>query len=680
MFKLEAPFRLSDDQLRVVDQLQRNFENPDGRVQSLDFDPGGSRSESLFRLQTKGNDKFKQTLLGVTGSGKTFVMANLIQRLQRPTLILAHNKTLAAQLYEEFKAFFPDSHVNYFISYYDYYQPEAYLPGKDIYIEKEADINKEIERYRLSSMHSVATQRESIVVASVSCIYNIGDPENYRKQGFRISVGDELPISELASKLAEFQYQRDQEDFVRGVFRVNGDIVDVFEPYADLPTRILFDMDEVEDIYTYDALTGKKIASSNEITIYPVKNFIFDKDTLRQATGEIRRELKERYDLLKNTGKLVEAERLKQRTEYDLEMLEEVGYCKGMENYSRFFEDRRSGEPPYTLMDFFPDDYLLIVDESHITLPQVAGMSNADKVRKETLIDYGFRLPSARDNRPLTFGEFRQRQGITLYTSATPALWEVEDSNRHVVQLLTRPTGLLDPEVVVRPTVGQIDDLIKEIKVRVENKQRVLVTTLTKNMAEDLSSYLADIDIKVYYLHSGQDAVERVDIINELRQGKYDVLVGINLLREGLDLPEVSLVAIMDADKEGFLRSKTSLIQTMGRAARHVDGKVILYADNITESMQYAISETRRRRKVQEAYNKKHGITPTSIRKELRQSLRKAEDNTDPAILADVKPDKKSINALIKELESKMYLASQNLRYEKAAEYRDRIQELRELL
>ena len=680
-FNLQAPFKPSPDQARAIDEILQNFANPDRPQTPTDFQPLGGSDKSLQRMQTgKGNNKPKQTLLGVTGSGKTFVMANVISEMKRPTLILSHNKTLAGQLYEEFKEFFPNNAVKYFISYYDYYQPEAYLPGKDIYIEKEADINKEIEKYRLASMNAAATRDDAIIIASVSCIYNIGDPENYRNKGFTLSIGQEIEISQLARDLTKLQYQRDLTDFIPGSFRIKGDTVDIFAAYEEYPVRVMFFDNEIEGMYIFDPLTGQKIADLNEIEVFPAKNFVFEKDVIRRAIEEIKVDLQKQYDFLMNIGKNLEAQRLKQRTEYDLEMIEEVGYCKGMENYSRYFEDRREGEPPYTLMDYFPDDYLLIVDESHITLPQVAGMSNGDKARKETLIEHGFRLPSARDNRPLTFHEFRQRQGQTLYASATPAQWEIEDSNKRIVELLTRPTGLLDPEISVRPTEGQVDDLINEIQARVKKKQRTLVTTLTKRMAEDLSDYLQDIGIKVFYLHSDQDAIERTEILRDLRLGKYDVLVGINLLREGLDLPEVSLVAIMDADKEGFLRSKTSLIQTIGRAARHVEGKVILYGDKMTESMKYAVSETQRRRKKQQEYNRKHGITPASIQKAIRESIKKSDEHGEINYadwIKTAKPDPRQVKGLIKDLEAKMFLAAQNLQYEKAAQLRDQIKELK---
>jgi excinuclease ABC subunit B len=652
-FKLKSTYNSSDDQQKVVDSMKKQ-------------------------------DAKDQVLLGVTGSGKTFVMAKVIEELQKPTLILSHNKTLAAQLYEEFKEFFPENAVRYFVSYYDYYQPEAYIPSRDLYIEKESDINKQIERFRLSAMNAVLTRKDVVVIASVSCIYNIGDPNNYERRALNLKIGQSISISNLARELTFMQYTRDKTDFEPGSFRVKGDVFDIFLPYEEFPVRLEFWGDEIERIGVIDALTGQRIRDLQDVEIFPSKNFIFDPDVVENAARKIESDLKTRIELLKKTGKELEAKRLEQRTKYDLEMLREIGYCKGMENYSIYFEGREAGSPPFTLMDYFPNDYLLFVDESHITIPQVGGMSGGDKSRKDTLIEYGFRLPSARDNRPLSFEEFFERRGKTIYFSATPNEWELDLSKGNVAELLTRPTGLLDPELSIRPTENQIDDLITEIKKTTKKGQRVLITTLTKKMAEDLASYLKDLNIKVQYLHSDIDTVERVDILRDLRLGEYDVLVGINLLREGLDLPEVSLVAILDADKEGFLRSKTSLVQTIGRAARHVEGKVILYADTITGSMKYAISETERRRKYQIEYNKKHNITPQSINKGIRDKLVEKVDLDEKTRykkwLKQNKPSTSEVNRVIKELEEKMSLASENLQFEKAAEFRDQIKEIKDSL
>lgn len=657
MFQLASNYKPSPDQQKAIDDLIENIEQ---------------------------NGKNRQVLLGVTGSGKTFVMANVIARLNRPAMILSHNKTLAAQLFEEFKDYFPSNAVKYFVSYYDYYQPEAYIPTRDLYIEKESDINKEIEKFRLSAMNAAVSRRDTVVVASVSCIYNIGDPGNYENKSITLKIGDKYPISDLSRQLTFMQYQRSAIEFDSAMYRVKGDIFDVFVPYDDFPVRIEFYGNQIERIYYIDALTGKKIADLKEVEIYPAKSFIFDKDVVAKAVQEIRHDMEERVKFLENTNHMLEAQRLKQRTNYDIEMLEQVGYCKGMENYSIYFENRKSGQPPYTLLDYFPKDFLLFVDESHITLPQVGGMSGGDRSRKETLIEYGFRLPSARDNRPLNFEEFRQRQGNTVYVSATPAEWELKDANNCITELLTRPTGLIDPAVEVRPSKDQIDDVILEVQKNVAKGQRVLITTLTKKMAEDLSSYLADKGVKVNYLHSDIDTVERVDILRDLRLGEYDVVVGINLLREGIDLPEVSLVIILDADKEGFLRSKTSLVQTIGRAARHQEGRVILYADKMTDSMKFAIDETDRRRKYQMEYNEKFGITPTSIVKAIRDKLVDKTDEVTKAELdyaqwiAESQPPKKDVKKLIKDLEDKMFIAAENLQFEKAAQYRDEINELKE--
>lgn len=647
-FNLQSPYKASSDQQKAVDQILRNIQNGTNR----------------------------QTLLGVTGSGKTFVMANVIQQLNRPTLIISHNKTLAAQLYEEFKDFFPENAVRYFVSYYDYYQPEAYIPTKDLYIEKESEVNKEIENLRFGAMNSALTRRDTIVIASVSCIYNIGDPQNYENKTLELRQGHEIDISQLARDLVLMRYERDTYDFDTGVFRINGDVIEIFPPYDEASLRIEMWGNTVERIFRVDPISKHKLEELKEILIFPATSLVYSTDVIHAATEKIQHDLSERVAFLRNIGKDVEAYRLEQKTNYDIEMLQQVGYCKSMENYSIYFDGRHTGEPPFTLLDYFPKDYLTFIDESHITIPQIGGMFNGDKARKDNLIEYGFRLPSARDNRPLNFKEFVQKQGNTLYISATPNEYELMDSNKTVVELLTRPTGLVDPTIEVRKTEGQIDDVITEITKNVAKGQRVLVTTLTKRMAEDLTDYLKDSGIKVQYLHSDIDTVERVDILRDLRLGNYDVLVGINLLREGIDLPEVSLIIILDADKEGFLRSQTSLIQTIGRAARHVEGRVIMYADNMTGSMKVAISETNRRREYQLQYNRENNITPRSITKEIRGSLveKKEEIPVDDEYIE--KLDEKQKKLLIKQLEKKMLLAADSLQFEKAAELRDQIKEI----
>ena len=624
----------------------------------------------------EGHDK--QVLQGVTGSGKTFIMANVIQQLDKPTIIISHNKTLAAQLYEEFLDFFPDNSVKYFVSYYDYYQPEAYIPAKDLYIEKESDINKQIENLRFGAMNSAVTRRDTIVISSVSCIYNIGEPGNYENKAISFFIGQNIEISKVAEELVSMRYERDTYDFTNGVFRIAGDVIEIFPPYDDVAIRVELWGNTVERINKIHPITRSKLSDEKEILVFPATSLVYSSDVIHKAITNIEKDLKTRVDFLKNIHKDLEAHRLEQKTRYDIEMLKEVGYCKSMENYSIYFDGRHPGQPPYTLLDYFPKDYLMFIDESHITVPQIGGMYNGDKARKDNLIEYGFRLPTARDNRPLTYKEFKAKQGTTVYFSATPAELEIEDSNSHIVELLTRPTGLLDPEISVRPTEGQIDDVITEITNNVKKGQRVLVTTLTKRMAEDLTSYLQDADIKVQYIHSDVDTVERVDILRDLRLGKYDVLVGINLLREGIDLPEVSLVIILDADKEGFLRSKTSLIQTIGRAARHVDGRVIMYADSITESMKYAIDETNRRRDYQIQYNMKHNITPTSIQKEIRGRLVDDDDYDTAKVNREMeKMDIKQKKMMIKELEKKMLIAADQLQFEKAAQIRDDIKQLK---
>ncbi len=647
-FKLQAPYNTSPDQQKAVEQILLNEEN--------------------------GKDR--QILFGVTGSGKTFVMANIIQNLNRPTLIISHNKTLAAQLYEEFKEYFPENSVKYFVSYYDYYQPEAYIPAKDLYIEKESEVNKEIENLRFGAMNSALTRRDTIVIASVSCIYNIGDPSNYENKSLELRQGHSYNLSDLARELVSMRYIRDTYDFDTGVFRINGDIIEIFPPYEEYSIRIEMWGEKIENIYKVDPISKHKIQEMKEILIFPATSLVYSDEVIKEASKRIQADLAQRAAFLKNIGKEIEAYRLEQKTNYDIEMLQEVGYCKSMENYSIYFDGRKTGEPPYTLLDYFPDDYLLFIDESHITIPQIGGMFNGDKARKDNLIEYGFRLPSARDNRPLNFKEFTQKQGNTLYISATPSEYEIQDSNKTIVELLTRPTGLLDPKIEVRKTEGQIDDVITEIEANVRNGQRVLVTTLTKKMAEDLTDYLKEMNIKVQYLHSDIDTVERVDILRDLRLGKYDVLVGINLLREGLDLPEVSLILILDADKEGFLRSKTSLVQTIGRAARHVNGRVIMYADKITDSMKFAIEETNRRRAYQEKYNLENNITPTSISKEIRGSLIEKEEEIEVDDKYIEALDQKQKKLLIKKLETQMLVAADSLQFEKAAELRDQIKEI----
>jgi len=648
-FDLHKPYEKSPDQRKAVEEIVLGIKNK----------------------------KEKQVLLGVTGSGKTFVMANIIDTLQRPTLVISHNKTLAAQLYEEFKEFFPNNSVKYFVSYYDYYQPEAYIPAKDLYIEKESQVNKEIENLRFGAMNSAITRRDTIVVASVSCIYNIGNPENYENKSLSFYVGQQIEISEIARELVSMRYTRDALDFTTGVFRIAGDIIEIFPPYEEFSFRIEMWGNKVENISKVHPLSKQKISEPNEILVFPATSLIYSQDVIKCAVENIRKDLRKRLDFLRNIGKEVEAYRLEQKTNYDIEMLEQVGYCKSMENYSIYFDGRKPGEPPYTLLDYFPNDFLMFIDESHITIPQIGGMYNGDRARKDNLIEYGFRLPTARDNRPLNFKEFQARQGTTVYFSATPAEWEVRDSNKNVVELLTRPTGLLDPTIEVRKIDGQIDDVITEINANVKKGQRVLVTTLTKRMAEDLTSFLKDLDIKVQYLHSDIDTVERVDILRDLRLGEYDVLVGINLLREGIDLPEVSLVVILDADKEGFLRSKTSLVQTIGRAARHVEGRVLMYADKITESMRYAIDETDRRRDYQIKYNKEHNITPKSIEKEIRGRLVEDGGEKEEVDLDIEKLDIKQKKILIKKLEKDMLIAADRLEFEKAGRLRDEIKDIK---
>ncbi|MFY9227856.1 MAG: excinuclease ABC subunit UvrB [Candidatus Microsaccharimonas sp.] len=645
------------------------------------YKPTGDQPTAIAAL-IEGLEKGEkeQTLLGVTGSGKTFTMANIIADRQVPTLILAHNKTLAAQLYSEFKSFFPDNEVHYFVSYFDYYQPEAYIARSDTYIEKDSKINDEIDRLRHAATTALLTRRDTIIVASVSCIYGIGSPEDYSTMSITVKTGEKRQQDKFVRLLTDIQYQRNDIDFHRGTFRVRGDIVDVFPAGSDVAYRIEFFGDEVERLTRIDPLTGEILGEPKEITIFPSSHYVTPRQKLEHALIGIKQEFEDRMNYFESHDKLLEAQRLSQRTKYDIEMLEETGFVKGIENYSRYLTNREPGEQPATLLDYFPDDFMLFVDESHMTLPQVRGMYNGDRARKEVLVDYGFRLPSALDNRPLTFDEFNRHINKAIYVSATPAEYELSHSPEPAQQVI-RPTGLIDPEVIIRPTTGQIDDLIAEIRERVAKHQRVLVTTLTKRMAEDLTTYLQEVDIKTAYIHSEVDTLERGDILKDLRGGVYDVLVGINLLREGLDLPEVSLVAIIDADKEGFLRSTSALIQTIGRAARHLEGKVLMYADRVTDSMQRAIDETDRRRTIQTAYNEAHNITPTSVAKGIDEGLRaiipkKPGDDKPKLDLKRIPKDE--YGTLVKDLEGQMDLASANLEFEKAAELRDLIADIRQ--
>jgi excinuclease ABC subunit B len=650
---------------------------PDFKIVS-DFGMTGDQPQAVDALVRGVEAGFKsQTLLGVTGSGKTFTMANVIQRLQRPALVMCHNKTLAAQLATEFKEFFPENAVEYFVSYYDYYQPEAYIPKTDTYIEKDTDINEEIDKLRHAATRALFTRRDVLIVASVSCIYSLGEPEEYQSFVVTVTKGEKITRDKLVRRFVDMQYERNDFDFQRGRFRIRGDTVEILPSYEDIAIRIEFWGDVIERIMEVDSLTGEMLAEKESIDIYPAKHFVTSRDKLLLAMEDIKRELAQRLTELNSQGKLLEAARLETRTNYDMEMLVEMGYCSGVENYSRHLQRRVPGSPPWTLINYFPNDFLLFIDESHMTLPQIRGMYGGDMSRKKTLIDYGFRLPSALDNRPLNFSEFEALINQAVFVSATPGPYEYKN-NSQVVEQLVRPTGLLEPTVEVKPTKGQIDDLIHEIKLRVEKGERCLVTTLTKKMAEELADYLREMDVKTHYLHSEVDTLERVEILRDLRLGVYDVVVGINLLREGLDLPEVSLVAILDADKEGFLRSKDALIQTMGRAARHVGGHVILYADKITDSMKNATDETHRRRKIQEIYNKEHGITPQSIRKavkDITDRVRVVAEERAKYEAAPVPPEE--IARLIKDLEAQMKKAAKNLEFEKAALLRDRIVDLR---
>jgi excinuclease ABC subunit B len=641
----------------------------------------GDQPAAIAQL-TKGlqDGLHHQTLLGVTGSGKTFSMANIVQNVQKPTLVLSHNKTLAAQLYNEFRNFFPNNAVHYFVSYFDYYQPEAYIPRSDTYIEKDSQINEEIDRLRHAATDALLTRKDVLIVASVSCIYGIGSVEDYDGLSLKVKVGERRVRDKFIRHLTDIQYQRNDMDFHRSTFRVRGDVVDVFPAGEELAYRIEFFGDEVERITQIDPLTGEILKKPGQIAIFPGSHYVTPQDKLKVALGKIEQELAERLMLFKREGKLLEAQRLEQRTRFDLEMLEETGFVKGIENYSRYLTNREPGEQPATLLDYFPDDFLLLADESHQTIPQIRGMYNGDRARKEVLVEHGFRLPSALDNRPLTFTEYEKHVNQVIYVSATPAEYELSRSPEPAQQII-RPTGLLDPPIEVRPIEGQIDDLIAEIRKTIDKHQRVLVTTLTKRMAEDLTDYLKDVNIKVAYLHSDIDTLDRTDILRDLRLGTYDVVVGINLLREGLDLPEVSLVAILDADKEGFLRSEQALIQTVGRAARHVEGHVIMYADRVTDSMRKTMDETTRRRKIQEDYNKAHGITPTGVSKAIEKGMRPDLPEEAKRAKLDLKKiPKDEYGSLIKDLTSQMDLAAANLEFEKAAELRDIIDDIKKKL
>ena len=647
-----------------------------------EFDATGDQPDAIAKAVAGVDEGLRhQTLMGVTGSGKTFTMANIIEKVQRPTLVIAHNKTLAAQLATEFKEFFPKNAVEYFVSYYDYYQPEAYVPRTDTYIEKDADINEELDKLRHAATRALLTRRDTLIVASVSCIFGLGSPEEYQSFVAYVRKGEMRNRRLLIRQLVDMQYERNDMDFARGNFRVRGDTMEIMPAYEELGIRIEFWGDEVERIVVVDPLTGELLGERDDIEIYPAKHFVTSQEKMNLAIADIEVELEECVRQLKEEGKLLEAERLGSRTRYDIEMMQETGYCAGVENYSRHLARRAAGSTPYTLMDYFPEDYLLFVDESHMTLPQVRGMYRGDQSRKETLVEFGFRLPSALDNRPLNFDEFQGHVNQVVYVSATPGPFEHEHSQAMIEQVI-RPTGLLDPEVEVKPTTGQIDDLLYQIRERVAKGQRCLITTLTKRMSEELADYLREMGIKVHYLHSEIDTLERSEILRDLRLGVYDVVVGINLLREGIDLPEVSLVAILDADKEGYLRSRTALVQTIGRAARHVDGSVIMYADKVTDSMKYALDETYRRRTIQEAYNRENGITPQGIRKDIRditERVRAVAETTTPYITHEDIP-KDDLTRLVKDLEAQMKMASRALEFEKAALLRDQIIDLRKVL
>ncbi|MFP4573566.1 MAG: excinuclease ABC subunit UvrB [Desulfobacterales bacterium] len=657
-FRLETQMVPRGDQPRAIEYLSRGVENQAAH----------------------------QVMLGVTGSGKTFTMANIIEAVQKPTLVIAPNKTLAAQLYNEFKSFFPDNAVEYFVSYYDYYQPEAYLPVSDTYIQKDSSINEMIDKMRHSATRSVLSRKDALVVASVSCIFGLGAPEDYLAMRINLDIDMEMPRDRLLSDLVEMQYQRNDMDFYRGVFRVRGDRVEIFPAYEeDLAVRVEFFGDAIDSLSEIDPLTGRVKRRLNGVTIYPASHYVTQKRSRRRIIEDIQEELKHRIEFFRDAGKQIEAQRIEERTNYDMEMILELGYCNGIENYARHITGRSPGQPPPTLLDYFPDDYLVFIDESHICVPQLRGMFNGDRSRKQTLVEYGFRLPSALDNRPLTFDEFCARVTQAIYVSATPADYEMEKAGDNVVEQIVRPTGLIDPEVEVKGAENQVDDLFAEIRKRVEADQRVLVTTLTKRMAEDLTEYYSDLGIRVRYLHSDIKTLERIEIIRDLRAGEFDVLVGINLLREGLDIPEVSMVAILDADKEGFLRSARSLIQTFGRAARNADGKVIMYADTVTHAMRHALDETGRRRRIQKKYNEKNGIIPATIEKSLVSAFASSYDSAAaPAFQVAEKAaeygSEKDLERQIKSLENKMRRAADNLEFEKAADYRDRIHTLKKML
>jgi excinuclease ABC subunit B len=655
-FKLHSEYHPKGDQISAIAELVRGLEANAGH----------------------------QVLKGVTGSGKTFTMANVIEQAGRPVLVISHNKTLAAQLYQEFKLYFPENSVEYFVSYYDYYQPEAFIPASNTYIEKEATINEEIDRLRLHATNTLLHRRDVIIVASVSCIYGIGAPETYYSMSFELEKGQPMPRRKLLRKLTEIQYERREEEFKRGTFRVRGDTVELIPSYEDLAFRFELSQNRIKSIFLIDPFLGEIIQELDKALIYPKTFFSTPQDILDTAVEEIEEEMKERIQFFKNLGKVIEAGRLEERTLYDLEMLREFGWCPGIENYSRFLSRRQPGEPPYTLLNYFPEDFITIIDESHVTVPQISGMYFGDRSRKETLIEHGFRLPSALDNRPLNFKEFQQQIGQTIYVSATPGKYEMGRTGCRAVEQIIRPTGLIDPEIELRPVKGQVDDLLGEIEKRVQRNERVLVTTLTKKMAEDLSQYYHDLGVRVRYLHSDIDTLERVNILTDLRKGKFDVLVGINLLREGLDLPEVALVAILDADKEGFLRSSTALIQTFGRTARNVFGKAILYADRVTGSIKYAMAETQRRRQIQKEYNQKHKITPQSIRKNIDNILSSVYERDYfqyPKIAETGKAYLSAQKRLerIQQLEKWMQEAAAKMEFEKAAEYRDERKRLQKM-
>lgn len=651
MFKLHSEYKPTGDQPQAIEYLSKGIEH---------------------------GKKF-QTLLGVTGSGKTFTMANIIQNVQKPTLVLAHNKTLAGQLYSEFKEFFPENHVEYFVSYYDYYQPESYIAQSDTYIEKDASINDEIDKLRHSATASLFETRDVIIVASVSCIYGLGDPIDYENMIVSLRPGMEISRDKIMKKLMNMQYSRNEIDFKRGTFRAKGDILEIYpSDKSESAIRAEFWGDEIEKISEINPVTGKSIGIRQHVMIFPNSHYVTSKDKMEKALKTIEEEMNERVAYFKSQNKLIEAQRIQERTNFDMEMMKETGFCQGIENYSRHISGREPGSAPFTLFDYFPDDFLLLIDESHATIPQVRAMYNGDRARKDSLVKYGFRLPSAYDNRPLTFNEFEDRINQVVFVSATPGDYEQEHSKENVVEQIIRPTGLLDPKIEVKPVTNQVDDLIEQIRIRVERKERVLVTTLTKKMAEDLTSYLKSLDIKVNYMHSDIKALERMEIIRKLRLGEFDVLVGINLLREGLDIPEVSLVAILDADKEGFLRSERSLIQTIGRAARNTDGTVIMYGDSLTDSMEKAISETNRRRSIQEAYNEEHHIIPKTIKKSIRDSIKAIQTEN---IGVEYKFEKEEdIQSTISKLTDEMLEHASKMEFEQAAELRDKIKELEKLL